>query len=43
VDQLIPLLINQAKRIKQLLLTDPAMTRYIMSLEESVDLVTLRL
>ena len=35
----IPLFIKQAKENKTITVTDPAMTRYIMSLEESVDLV----
>jgi UDP-N-acetylglucosamine 4,6-dehydratase/5-epimerase len=35
----IPLFIQQAKENKTLTITDPAMTRYLMSLEESVDLV----
>jgi UDP-N-acetylglucosamine 4,6-dehydratase len=35
----IPLFIQQAKENKILTLTDPSMTRYMMSLEESVDLV----
>lgn len=35
----IPLFINQIKEGKQLTLTDPNMTRFIMSLEEAVELV----
>ena len=35
----IPLFINQIKEGKQLTLTEPNMTRFIMSLEEAVDLV----
>jgi UDP-N-acetylglucosamine 4,6-dehydratase/5-epimerase len=35
----IPLFINQAKDNRTLTVTDPSMTRYMMSLEESVDLV----
>lgn len=35
----IPLFINQIKEGKQLTITDPNMTRFIMSLEEAVDLV----
>ncbi|MCR5345235.1 MAG: polysaccharide biosynthesis protein [Lachnospiraceae bacterium] len=35
----IPLFINQIKEGKQLTLTDPEMTRFIMSLDEAVDLV----
>lgn len=35
----IPLFINQIKEGKDLTITDPNMTRYLMSLEESVDLV----
>ena len=35
----IPLFINQIKEGKQLTLTDPDMTRFIMSLDEAVDLV----
>jgi len=35
----IPLFIKQAKENKTLTVTDPAMTRYLMSLDESVDLV----
>lgn len=35
----IPLFIQQAKQNKPLTITDPAMTRFLMSLEESVDLV----
>lgn len=35
----IPLFINQIKEGKQLTLTDPSMTRFIMSLEEAVELV----
>lgn len=35
----IPLFINQAKENRTLTVTDPSMTRYMMSLEESVDLV----
>lgn len=35
----IPLFINQIKSRKPLTLTDPAMTRFIMSLEEAVELV----
>lgn len=35
----IPLWIEQIKEKKQLSLTDPSMTRFIMSLEEAVDLV----
>jgi len=35
----IPLFVNQLKEGKQLTITDPAMTRFLMSLEESVDLV----
>lgn len=35
----IPLFINQAKNGKDLTITDPAMTRYLMSLDEAVDLV----
>lgn len=35
----IPLFIAQAKENKTLTVTDPAMTRYLMSLDESVDLV----
>ena len=35
----IPLFINQAKENRTLTVTDPCMTRYMMSLEESVDLV----
>lgn len=35
----IPLFISQIKEGKQLSITDPAMTRFLMSLEDSVDLV----
>lgn len=35
----IPLLINQIKNRKPITITDPAMTRFLMSLDESVDLV----
>jgi UDP-glucose 4-epimerase len=35
----IPLFVDQLKSGKSLTLTDPAMTRFLMSLEESVDLV----
>ena len=35
----IPLFIDQIKAAKQLTITDPAMTRFLMSLEDSVDLV----
>jgi len=35
----IPLFISQIKEDKQLTITDPAMTRFLMSLEDSVDLV----
>lgn len=35
----IPLFINQIKSGKDLTVTDPAMTRFLMSLEDSVDLV----
>ena len=35
----IPLFINQIKNNKNLTITDPKMTRFLMSLEESVDLV----
>ncbi|WP_300385789.1 polysaccharide biosynthesis protein [Clostridium sp.] len=35
----IPLFVNQIKEGKDLTITDPNMTRYLMSLEESVDLV----
>jgi len=35
----IPLFIKQAKENKPLTVTDPAMTRYLMSLDQSVDLV----
>lgn len=35
----IPLFINQIKRGKNLTVTDPTMTRFLMSLEDSVDLV----
>lgn len=35
----IPLFINQIKEGKQLTVTDPKMTRFIMSLDEAVDLV----
>jgi UDP-N-acetylglucosamine 4,6-dehydratase/5-epimerase len=35
----IPLFISQAKENKTLTVTDPSMTRYLMSLEQSVDLV----
>ena len=35
----IPLFVSQIKEGKQLTITDPAMTRFLMSLEESVDLV----
>jgi len=35
----IPLFINQLKEGKQLTVTDPNMTRFLMSLEDSVDLV----
>jgi UDP-N-acetylglucosamine 4,6-dehydratase len=35
----IPLLVSQIKQGKALTITDPAMTRFLMSLEESVDLV----
>lgn len=35
----IPLFVNQLKEGKPLTVTDPAMTRFLMSLEESVDLV----
>ena len=35
----IPLFINQLREGKPLTVTDPAMTRFLMSLEESVDLV----
>jgi UDP-N-acetylglucosamine 4,6-dehydratase/5-epimerase len=35
----IPLFIHQAKEKKTLTVTDPAMTRFLMSLDESVDLV----
>ena len=36
----IPLFIEQIKSAKPLTITDPVMTRYIMSLEEAVDLVS---
>lgn len=36
----IPLFVEQLREGKPLTLTDPAMTRFLMSLEESVDLVT---
>lgn len=35
----IPLFVNQIKQGKQLTLTEPSMTRFIMSLDEAVDLV----
>ena len=35
----IPLFVSQLKEGKQLTLTDPSMTRFLMSLEDSVDLV----
>jgi UDP-glucose 4-epimerase len=35
----IPLFVSQIKQGKPLTITDPAMTRFLMSLEESVDLV----
>lgn len=35
----IPLFVNQLKEGNQLTITDPAMTRFLMSLDESVDLV----
>lgn len=35
----IPLFVNQIKEGKQLTITDPAMTRFLMSLNDSVDLV----
>jgi UDP-glucose 4-epimerase len=35
----IPLFINQLKNGKRLTITDPSMTRFLMSLEDSVDLV----
>ena len=35
----IPLFVNQIKNNKPLTITDPKMTRYLMSLDESVDLV----
>jgi UDP-glucose 4-epimerase len=35
----IPLFVNQIKEGKALTVTDPAMTRFLMSLEDSVDLV----
>lgn len=35
----IPLFVSQIKEGKQLTITDPAMTRFLMSLEDSVDLV----
>ncbi len=35
----IPLLINQIKNKKSLTITDPKMTRFLMSLDESIDLV----
>ena len=35
----IPLFISQIKQNKSLTITDPNMTRYLMSLEESIDLV----
>lgn len=35
----IPLFVSQIKANKQLTITDPAMTRFLMSLEDSVDLV----
>jgi UDP-N-acetylglucosamine 4,6-dehydratase len=35
----IPLFVNQIKRSEPLTLTDPKMTRFLMSLDESVDLV----
>ena len=35
----IPLFVNQLKEGKPLTITDPAMTRFLMSLEDSVDLV----
>ena len=35
----IPLFINQIKNNKPITITDPNMTRYLMSLEEAVDLV----
>lgn len=35
----IPLFVNQIKEGKPLTITDPAMTRFLMSLEDSVDLV----
>ena len=36
----IPLFVSQLKEGKQLTITDPTMTRFLMSLEDSVDLVT---
>ena len=36
---IIPLFINQIKNNKKLTITNPDMTRFLMSLEESVDLV----
>lgn len=35
----IPLFVNQIKQNKELTITEPSMTRFLMSLEESVDLV----
>jgi UDP-N-acetylglucosamine 4,6-dehydratase/5-epimerase len=35
----IPLFVNQIKEGRDITITDPAMTRYLMSLQESVDLV----
>lgn len=39
-ESVIPLFIEQIKSAKPLTITDPRMTRYIMSLEEAVDLVS---
>ena len=39
----IPLFVDQIKAGKALTLTDPKMTRFLMSLEDSVDLVCMRL
>ena len=35
----IPLFVSQIKSDKQITITDPEMTRYLMSLEQSVELV----
>ena len=35
----IPLFVSQIKSEKQITITDPEMTRYLMSLEQSVELV----